>query len=184
MKTKREDLIWKRFNELAILWDFEVKKINWQWITFVLCKCNCGNIKYIRLSNVKTWNSKNCWCKRWWENNWRYTHWFCTNWIDRFYLIHNDMINRCNNPNYKQYKDYWWRWITYDKIWYKFENFRDDMYESYLEHEKKFWTKNTTIDRIDVNWNYCKGNCKWATRKEQNNNKRNALLVQKSVEVK
>jgi len=46
------------------------------------------------------------------------------------------------------------------------------MYESYLKHCDSFWEKQTTIDRIDVDWNYCKKNCCWATYKEQSKNKR------------
>ena len=46
------------------------------------------------------------------------------------------------------------------------------MYESYLEHIKKFGKKNTTIDRIDNDGNYCKENCHWATAKEQSLNVR------------
>lgn len=46
------------------------------------------------------------------------------------------------------------------------------MWESYIKHIKQHWEKNTTIDRIDVNWNYCKENCRRATQKEQMNNMR------------
>jgi len=53
-----------------------------------------------------------------------------------------------------------------------FEEFRDDMYKSYLEHVEKYWEKETSIDRIDNNWNYCKENCKRSTPKEQSNNRR------------
>lgn len=49
------------------------------------------------------------------------------------------------------------------------------MYESYLDHVKEYWEKNTTIDRINPSWNYCKENCRRATIKEQNYNKRTTV---------
>ena len=79
------------------------------------------------------------------------------------------MKQRCNNLNYAQYKDYGGRGIRYCKKWEVFKNFYADMRESYK--------KGLTLERIDTNGNYCKANCKWATRKEQNNNKRKHIMV-------
>lgn len=52
------------------------------------------------------------------------------------------------------------------------------MHESYVEHCNKYWERNTTIDRIDVDWDYCKENCKWSTYKQQQNNRTNNVHVE------
>lgn len=86
------------------------------------------------------------------------------------YKTWKHLKQRCNNKNNKDYHNYWWRWISYDPKRDKFEWFYEDMWNTYKE-----WL---SIDRIDNNWNYCKDNCRWATNKEQANNRWNNLLLE------
>lgn len=79
------------------------------------------------------------------------------------YRSWNNMKNRCLNKNNKQYKDYGGRGITFDERWLEFAYFFEDMGEK---------PDGMTLDRINVNGNYCKANCRWATREEQQRNQR------------
>jgi len=105
------------------------------------------------------------------------THWLARNKGHRkMYDIFMWIVDRCNNKNNHAYKKYWWRWIKCE--WKNVEDFFRDMKDSYKEHCEKYWEKNTTLDRIDVNWNYSKGNCRRATRDVQQNNRTNNLYIE------
>lgn len=81
---------------------------------------------------------------------------------------------RCSNPNDQAYHNYGGRGITYSKNWETFEGFYKDMGSS--------WKAGLTIDRIDNSGNYCKENCRWATRTEQLRNfRRNHLITWKGI---
>ena len=92
------------------------------------------------------------------------------------------MKGRCNNITNRSYNNYGGRGIKC--FWKSFEEFVNDMGESYKIHAKKFGENNTTLDRIDGNSHYCKENCRWATRKVQANNRRNNHLITFNKETK
>jgi hypothetical protein len=158
----------KIINKWAIFWYYSViKEIEWQEVRRFECICICWNIRNVRLDKLRWKDSNSCWCIR---KRYKWGHWMT--WT-RFYYIYKNLKARCTNEWATWYTDYWERWIK--NLWNSFIDFRDDMYKDYLKHEKKYWTKNTTIDRIDNEWNYHKSNCKWSTILEQSNNKRSNI---------
>lgn len=86
------------------------------------------------------------------------------------------MKQRCDNPNYKQFKDYGGRGISYSKEWKFFENFKKDLGSSYK--------KGLTLDRKDNNLGYSFDNCRWASRQEQSENKRCNIKIEYAGQVK
>lgn len=123
-----------------------------------------------------SWGSKDCWCTRK-EKCKRLCaltkkHGFSR---DRFYKIYYWLLNRCNSEKSPAYKYYWGKWIECERK--SFIEFKNDMYESYIEHCMIYGEEETTIDRIDNNKNYNKDNCKRSTNLEQNNNKTNIKSI-------
>lgn len=94
----------------------------------------------------------------------------------RLYSVWWAMIQRCEKPNSRRYADYGGRGVKVCPAWRNsFFSFEDWAMESgYDEDAPRGFC---TLDRIDNDGDYCPENCRWATNKEQCNNKRNNRVL-------
>lgn len=129
-----------------------------------LCKCDCYKEKIVLGNSLVSGRTKSCGCLR-------IKHGYSKrNNYSKTYKAWRSMLGRCNNPKVSNYKNYGGRDnpITVCDRWDinkggSFENFLEDMGEC---------PKGLSLDRINNDGSYEPNNCRWATNKEQANNKR------------
>lgn len=129
------------------------------------CVCDCGTEAIIPAYRLFSGGSKACRFGGHMKginvtHGMRYT---------KIYKLWRSMKIRCTNTKSPNYLLYGGRGITFDKKWETFEGFYEDMKDG---HEDGL-----SLERIDVNGNYCKENCRWIELKDQAKNKRNTAYI-------
>ena len=129
-----------------------------------LCRCRCGNEKIVRTPDLINGHTQSCGC-------------LCRDKTSTHHLsntppydIWSTMLKRCKNPLNKDYPNYGGRGITVCAEWENYPVF----YQWMLNQG---YVKGLTIDRIDNEKGYSPDNCRLATMREQQQNRRNSIYV-------
>lgn len=155
-----ESLIGQRSHRLVVIGDHDHPRK-------ILCRCDCGTELAVRKSNFRSGNSKSCGCRA--IEVWRtkdVTHGLTNH---PLYSIWYEMMQRCGNPNAREYPYYGGRGIAVCERWQNVVNFVADLRDR---------PEGLSLDRVDNNGHYEPGNVRWATRKQQQRNRRCNHLVE------
>lgn len=163
---KRIDIAGQRFGRLLVI-DKGPSSTGKNPLTQWNCVCDCGEARLVGTMNLVRGRAKSCGClhkeivgknsiRHGLHNSGAYKSWHA-------------MLGRCQNKTNGAFPNYGGRGVVVCERWKSFENFYADMGER---------PEGKTLDRFpNSNGDYEPGNCRWATKEEQDNNKRTNVYV-------
>ena len=158
--SAKKDMIGKKFGLLTVL--KEVEERNTRGLVCYFCKCDCGNKIVVCGRDMTRGHTLSCGClhkeyarKRFLKHGGH---------GERLYSIWKGMHSRCSAKDTPYYKHYGGKGVKVCDAWNEYLPFK----EWALSHG---YAETLTLDRIDVNGDYCPQNCRWLTMKEQGNNR-------------
>lgn len=165
--TKPVDVVGQRFGRYVVISNSSIRtKAKKQ---MVYCRCDCGTERLVTVGNLRSGISESCGCLKSEKTRLRRTKHGLSQ--TTMYLRYRGMIRRCYMLGSPEFHNYGARGIKVCARWLEsVENYIQDMGQPPFE-----WA---SVDRIDNSGDYCKDNCRWASKKEQSLNRRTTNFIE------
>lgn len=160
------NLVGQRFGRLEVtsLYPEKDKYSHSKWV----CKCDCGNTIIVLGGLLRHGHKKSCGCL--YKESRQFVAKKHGDSKTRLYCLWNGIKARCYYKKHKEYMNYGGRGIAICEEWLDYETFKNWAYSH-------GYNDTLTIERVDINKNYCPKNCLWISRKQQAWNKTSTVKV-------
>jgi hypothetical protein len=159
------DLTGQRFGKLVVV---EYAGRNERRESLWRCACDCGNESIVRGDVLRRGTTESCGCGKGLKHGHHKKPW---------YSSYKAMMERCYLKSCGNYERYGGKGVTVCEEWHDINKFAEWA-------ESSGYAPGLTIDRIDSSKGYSPNNCRWATKKQQSNNRKNTIFYTYKGETK